>query len=144
MKALLFLVPLVLAACTDANSDSAQKADAVVFDEVARTLSGDDLDFFKTRMPDIADACVGIVDKWHGLEFVSVNRGDFRPTIVWHVPDNGTSFPGYWMAGGNNCYFEYDVKQDAVMVAKEGCQNLCAGKESAAGGAESLTVLLTR
>lgn len=127
-----------------ANKEFTHKTDDAVFTEVAGKLSGEDLVFFKKMMPDIAGACIGIIDKWHELEFVSVNRGDFRPTIVWHVPNNGTSFPGYWMASGHNCYFEYDAKQDAVMVSKAGCKNICSGKEGTAGSAEFLTVLLSR
>ena len=135
-----------LAACSekDNSATTVVNSDADVFKSVASTLSGDDLAFFKQRMPDIAGACHGIEGKWHELTFASVNRVDARPSIVWHVPDSGTSFPAYWMAGGNSCYFEYDAKQDAVIVTKEGCKNICAGKEGTAADAEFLTVLITR
>ena len=74
-------VMFFLAACSekDNSATTVVNSDADVFKSVASTLSGDDLAFFKQRMPDIAGACHGIEGKWHELTFASVNRVDARP-----------------------------------------------------------------
>jgi hypothetical protein len=143
----LFLFTAVLSACGDSTpvpDQSANSDDEFIISEVAESLPADQQAFFNKRMPDVMSACPGLVDHLSELVFVEVALGDFRPSIVWHVPDAGTTIPAHWMAGGNNCAFEYDATQDAVTVAKEGCQNLCVGKADAAGGTEALTIAIKR
>lgn len=138
-RAVVLGVALSIGGCGDATV-----SDVDVIQRVAATLPADQQALFQQWMPDVMTACTGLAGHLHELAFVEVALGDVPPAIVWHVPDTGTTIPAYWMAGGHDCALAYDAAQDVVTVAKEGCQNLCAGREEASGGSELLTIAIRR
>lgn len=144
LKSMSIFLLLTLVGCNGASTSISVASGDSIINQIADKLPTDQRDFFTKSMPDVLRVCEGVAAHVHELTFVGVELGNYRPSIVWHVPDTGTTIPATWMAGGNSCYFEYDAKQDAIMIAKEGCKNLCAGKADAANDTEFLMILMTR
>lgn len=77
--------------------------------------------------PKIKENCPGLDRFADALKFKGI-EDNYAVSVVYQIPESGTSIPDHYMAGGHTCYF--DVSQDGkkLTVAKEGCKAVCLGR----------------
>jgi predicted small lipoprotein YifL len=90
--------------------------------------------------PKIRQACSGLDTYAASLREQSVEEG-YRPGITVKIPESDTGIPGEYMARGHTCFFDVSKDGRRLVIAKEGCQNLCLDRQRESNG--DLTLFLT-
>lgn len=74
--------------------------------------------------PKVKQVCQGLDRHANALKFKGI-EDNRNVSVVFQIPESGTTIPANYMAGGHTCYFDISRDGNQVTVAKEGCKAVC-------------------